>query len=1802
MGRLKKGFKRVVKAVVPVCLTLSMVLSSAITARADSNDRISAFINLAAGKSITDDTLGNMTFTKDQLRFLGMYCSNFFVPFGTELGIAGEDSETSEGSVEEMTKAITEGLKMSETYAQVFAENILAIARSSATPLVMGYSTGDKLNENIVQCDGLAPNYYNFLTSMMGGGSGILSEYDGSDKDKVSQAKYLYWGYSNGDFTPVFSCVVNTENGYTPSQIAFLKCLESVDITRGYGWSVFDLFEDELESGEEANASGETANKVSILGQTMMVDSFGDIIVKGLQHQYIAVPGCVNPYSWVCVGSDGNDILTAGEAYQIINAQSMSAQDSSMLFKSIAGYSGSTGSSGSSSGSDESWDSNGSYWLFTKSKRYPPFASNLYAYVNARDNKEGTGTKSLNEVCSAIKYLLGYADNLSGSNYSWVVEADKQSDKNCIAIKVTATNEAWNSLDISKWDDSYLNASGRNKDYVAKVKKYRNLLSNLQRSDASEVYITGESISTGETKYNFDKIYKYGRGDISWNGGSAFQKSVKRVIGEVNKKDLSVVDPQETTASGEASTTIKSGNEVYMSKLKGMLEKTSGAMNPNSKGDIEVGSSNLKEHKLVLTYNNSKSDVDKCNLDNKVFDKADGYKATFEESMKYQKSQYKNDKWFIEHSLYGGKWGDIDSWNRVSLFGYSGLVRENIANVPITDCMVFVDNLQQYNFDDGEGEVDWATLPICNYLDDASAGQVVTERNDNKSNTFSAGYSDIESGKLAQVDISETMRVGLYTSYLFAGMYAEDGKAATIGHLGYRINIEGLPTIPNERIDISAEAKSDMMLTSIRDWLYFLLHPTDGLNYFRELITNKLNAFLVGIHNDMNGTFGTGITTGTSAYRNNYGYVTSPDLSEIEWTSSLINFYNNAIPFLIVAMLVTMLFTYITGILSLQKSIFGFALFALFLFLPVNLINNVVGTSNRVSTKLYGDKFTYWALIQQETYSSKIQEAANGESYQNYLRTLYDENAKVYSNQGSESIVLKWQAPKKMSSLMFSKSDSDKIGGLKKAGQDMLKSMLDVSYSGETYLDGSDNVYLYRSYLDISNFSQYIYKGLKEGNRPVSTTITNDMTMSWNDGLKNSVSTMNEDYKNYREAGYANKDMGGSTDASVPLRLKPALASRIVTDALMKRNSVKTLTSSDYVGLNQGFFKFSIPMFAHKADGTEENRISYQATHNDNEISGNEEFVEEAARYPDEDWSSLAVYALNSENVFYYFSWLLYDMGISTSADTNSGFKNLLLSEDEAGFFYNTGGNGEMKDFMDMKSLFTYIIPYMRQCNDLVREWDNTYGIFTYDGVTTDEGHINDPNIVDNPELKQKYWHNLNVARLYNLYCPWVDVMYDCSYTKAEEVKVQGQTFVIEDPLDPSSYPDIRPMVFSKSEMLDYGLTNGDLTKVEKLIMKCEEGMQERLFELLNYHNFNDVTLNTAAAMNCAFVFNETFSENGLFGSNHNIYPQTFELGDFSYDAFLRFILSNTTGEEMSSNNDFYSTIVEKSSTVTALMLILLDIMSIYILPAFKIFFIIAVFLLSVLIILVTAFRVDSEQKFITKVMGGLVKPMLAFLAVTVAFSYIVSLFMGEGNTAVTRTKEVSISMGDPVTVMVAMCAVNIGALVLYWKIIKNVMSQLVREGKLAGNFIGGVVGSVGALAAGAFGLNKLKSAMSGGSGGASGSSGGGAGGSSGDGSGEGTSGGFSPRAKARASASSAEGREDRLSDPTRQNDAKRRTVKDASGNKEKNSEEKKRNIENTTNSGLENIRRSSGNKVKENSVTGQHRVNRNRGKDTSKE
>lgn len=1606
-------WKRVISII--LCTVIVMGTFGSITAKAESNDIIPVFINMAANKHSTDVDITSANLTKKDLQFLGVYISNYYAPFHTELGLNGSEDAEDVSSInkEDIKKALQANLYFSDSMAESLTETLIQLTRTSAMELKLVVSK-EYQDGNYVEVPNMPLNYYTFLSVMLGGMKELVAQYTDNNSNDVIEGiknntyKYGYLAYvKNGKNTPMFDFNISG-NDMTASTSSFLTCLQSAELEKGYALNFLDFTSNEIKNDATykdilGQFTEDEIVSMSAYGTKMMVDCFGNILSVGANHQFVIIPGAVNPYTWVTVKSDGSEAGngTGGTAYNMMNLPSLSlyhvadvGSGSNRLFENVSASDNAGNTPGSSEGS---YDSDMTY---------------TFTGTMSGSNKEikGIGGTLKNNFINELTNILDYAGGVNLGKADVTITLVNND------LKVIGTASKLSNISGNKMQDSALNKVIKDKgQYADRAQSAKNSKDILNKSyGITEKDLVNNLNTIGQTA---SKMIEGGKDNSDTESGN-------NSVGIIRRATVNTYNIRSRLSNF---THTKDGDTNYvMSRVRGDSETS--LAEGWSWNDFFMGS-NYRD--LVVSIENS-------------------FKSKNPLAKNYNNSDDNGSSSgdFIE--LYSN--GDILSGGR---------------NVALLDTMMYVDDLGAAHFDDSGNAIDpYSTFNALHYIDsDSSAKTKTNEWAQSSENMFVNTFKGTGDGKMyIYENVSDELMVGLYATYLFSSCYDAfnaETKQNTIGKIGYKMNANNLPNIGDGKLELSDEAVSDIMLTSIRDWTYYLLHPTEGFTYVSTLLKNTVNSFLITWHNDMVGTNGTGSINGTTKYRGTAGYVTTPELSDLPWTNSMLNVYNELIPFLIVVMMVIMLFSYISSVLSLQKAIIGFLIFTIAITIPPVAINEVIGTSNKISSSIYGDKFTYWALVQHESYSDAIDKAANSGSYSNYLKELYARNADAKGNQGRESVMLKWQAPKKMASLMMTSNEESMIND--SGVTDLFKGFLNSTYSGESYLDDPESMYLYRSYIDIANFSRYIHRGLVANKQLKKLDLTSDITNSWDSSLVEAVGEYSTKYENDRAKGYANNNGDGSTsgDGANILRVRLPMSSGIVSDALAQRGTIDDLSLNEYVGINQNAFNFSIPMFN---VGSGEGGMSYDSIKEDNT---------DLSKYTSEDFSGLAGYGLMSENPFYYFSWYLYESGLTEETSNKTGYKNLLLGEDNAGFFYNTKGNGEMKDFMDMRSLFTYVIPYLKQGNDLVDEWDETYGIFLYEGIPYEEGHQkefedkegdSEAQKVKNKELRQKYWHNLNVARLYNVYTPWVDIMYDCSYAKPEKVNYLGDDYVIQDPINPSSYPKERPMIFSKSEMVDYGLSEKDLTKVEKLILKCEEGMMERMFKLLNYHTFNDVVLNTASAMNCAFEFNKTFSENALVGANHMIYPQEFELNDFSYDAFLRFILANSTGDSMvvEDGENFYDTVTENSSMTTVIIMIILDILAVYAIPAFKIFFVVGIFIMAILIILTSALNVDMEQRFITRFMKSFVSPLIKFLFISIGMSYIVSMFMGDGSDAVTGALNPTISLGDPVMAMLAMIFINGVVLFLYFFVIWGVWKDIRKYAKRVVNFMGELTASIG--------------------------------------------------------------------------------------------------------------------------------------------
>ena len=579
---------------------------------------------------------------------------------------------------------------------------------------------------------------------------------------------------------------------------------------------------------------------------------------------------------------------------------------------------------------------------------------------------------------------------------------------------------------------------------------------------------------------------------------------------------------------------------------------------------------------------------------------------------------------------------------------------------------------------------------------------------------------------------------------------------------------------------------------------------------------------------------------------------------------------------------------------------------------------------------------------------------------------------------------------------------------------------------------------------------------------------------SWwtNDKLKTAYTNKDTTWSQDLQNDYTNS--GGNTNT--PARYTIPFGSNIYMHGVTDNpdpNNVKTTTT---VGIPQYCGDMNLPMFnqygsdGHSSFTSEKNLQSCTAKYS----------------ATDADYGSLAAYMLASESPYFYATWALYDQGLSMADNASGGYKKLILPEGGTGYFYSKN-NGELKDFLDMKGMFTYVMPYLRMGNKVATDYLTTYGHEPYEGISSEEGMENQ--YKSNPDALRKYYHNRNIMRAYMIYSPWVALLDEAGYSNSVNTKVNGKSYTISNPTDPGTYPAERPMVFSKAEQVDYGIKDAQLTKVEKKIQEVQKDTMEQMTDLLNYYNYYDSVLNTAASMFFTFNFNRVFSESkpmDVTGDQVRLYPQNFELKNFTYDAFLRMIIntsapnqtlsgttqvSNGVGATKNADNTgagFYAQTLQNSSLTVAIGYILLDLLAIYIVPALKSFFIVAIFLMLIVLLLATVFR--AEDSGWSKFMKTTMKPLCVFFGITVAMSLVVSWFIASAKTNITgeSSNEFVIRLGDPALVVMVMILINAIVALAYTKLAVRLGKDLFAESKGTALAIGGMVGGFGkALAAG---------------------------------------------------------------------------------------------------------------------------------------
>lgn len=1065
----------------------------------------------------------------------------------------------------------------------------------------------------------------------------------------------------------------------------------------------------------------------------------------------------------------------------------------------------------------------------------------------------------------------------------------------------------------------------------------------------------------------------------------------------------------------------------------------------------------------------------------------------------------------------------------------------------------------------------------------------------------------------------------IYLNYCFA-CFNEDANATSFSEtdniVDLKTNFSNFPSA-NEDIDWSSLATSTRD-AELKDFVYYLLHPTKGIGYVATLIKNKLSGVLLNWHEDIVGSSDSNSSTGMTKYLGTSSYTTTPSLSDVSWIAKLLDYYNSIIVYLIILICLILLCYVLVGSMTLQRGIIGVLIFGFLAFLPPFAINGTTDFINKTSDTIYSKKFDYWAISQMQTFlnnydsAMKAQEDGDFTDYAAFVinnQSVMSDSAGGTSATSYSGVKLKWMSPKKYSSTASLASALEKNSVTSNTSAQFLlqsiKSAVAVNTSGETFIDNDNALYLYRDYSDIYKYAHTSYniatkfnyngalistsenwtlkdkypiymrndsnattssvhavgshawKGLSDS-RLYKYVLGNDSTDITKSDVYNESSssmaisrgflfnTIDWDFANNRQSSdtvkkstyYWSQDRTGSRNTlAVTYPMQFNATYREIHEKYKALNEVangtKAVNMSTGSDASTGYYNFGL------TKATSDTSSVYGSY-----LFGYQEIIGLETKGVDSNTYKLAFenlsdvfYGLYSESPFYYFNNNIRDQLLSASknsavygstysygypsnlgkegakTDSEAGqpdnLAKMFLADNQSYFFNlteNAGdGYGELRDFTNMHDFFYYIIPYLQEGVDLARLYDDAFGLyvdddcslsfkedgsFTYDGKVykclsdfstarlsiTDSA---DSNFMTE-EQKYKFWHSYNTYTILSAYCSWLDTMMDCDYAKPETIKVMGDKFRVSNPLDPTTYYTVdsngnltegRYMIFSESEMKYYGLSEGDLTSVERKILSFQKSVYNETLNLMNYQSVADEALIQAYAMLQLFEFNKEFSQTSVTGKNtYTLYPQGYELKAFSYDAYLRMIMSEASGESLmtdadgedGTNTSIYKRIMDNTSLFYGIFLLINDVIAVYLIPGLKLFFIVCIFFTSILLILSAAIKLDLN--IINVTWKSLLAPLLSFAAVSIGMSFIVSMFMSSGANGITSSALV-INTGDPTSALLLMIVLNSAVLILYFKICKKCFADMKMYFKAVfesiGSAVTGALGTVVGLATG---------------------------------------------------------------------------------------------------------------------------------------
>ena len=841
------------------------------------------------------------------------------------------------------------------------------------------------------------------------------------------------------------------------------------------------------------------------------------------------------------------------------------------------------------------------------------------------------------------------------------------------------------------------------------------------------------------------------------------------------------------------------------------------------------------------------------------------------------------------------------------------------------------------------------------------------------------------------------------------------------------------------KVDITKMTAGTMMSeeekrAKLLDYSFMLLDPEQGRQYRSDMAMSNFSDWIYRTYQKMVYGKSTEYYDNNSGVANRYsaGFLRVDNYSENFMTKWLIDEYSK---YLLVLIGFGLSLIIVYGVITKRKTIW-------FLVTTTTLVTILILTpafgeitpyiTNNSVQNMFNDKMSYWAISESVTNANIEKESAREiEQLGSEDVDLSDLIRAVNIVHLDRALMVKNDISKKINE---SAADYEKVQSLQSA-----RWLLPIIIRQFTADDKSSD-YVYVPLADVYDNLSNLYWLYKPSDAlTVQTQAARDMVDNFNEGSvdnRTDVNTKTIFYEDYNEtSNQANKSKGMYNNIKISSdtmdytngpgweslsRLKDDsdvvhTGAYILKDVVIPRiNDVSSVTEEGEEEKDEG------DSYIEGGYNTKELWDSYlEANKSNTELKESlyrvsSKMEQSAGKYnksnPSSSMDESFGYLWYTESTFHYFYDVIkdtFDSGITVGTVAGE-LQGIYTDNRETIMHYSD--TGKIRDFLDMQELFTNTIPYIYKVQMLTG------------GNNGKQGLLGDSKIES-----YALYEGMNKSWLFR--SNWVTKMMTSEILSKESrvTDAEGNVHYVSNPMDPSTYPDNRPMIFSEAQMHALGLDELDLNIVELKILKVNEEVMNKWTLALNYVNIKGMTtdvLYKQMATDATTIFNREFSPTNKINSKKALYPNGIDLRSISFDSVMKMLMLNTTRDSSLIYGDTMRKVIDDSDIFTALALLLSAFLSALITPFVR-NVLLGILLFLGIFSLISNIMGDSRVKL--KITTAYIINHVLFLLMTIiyflAFAVIVNSSYRDDVLNVTN---VSFNIGVPVWIFFIIIIVNV--------------------------------------------------------------------------------------------------------------------------------------------------------------------------------